>query len=158
MMAQIMNAADAMSGSLASCYITIEDKRYNFMQLINFEAAISKTKSEVPILGKTGKGHKSNGWVGRFKGKAHYNQSVMRKLLERFKKNGEDIYFDIQIINEDSAGNAGKQIVILRECNLNGGVLTKFDADADYLEETIEGTFDDFEIKTGFSALSGMDD
>ena len=50
----IMNAKDAISASLAECFVTIEGNRYNFMQAINLEASIEKTKSEIPILGKTG--------------------------------------------------------------------------------------------------------
>ena len=63
-----MNAWDAVSGSLAECIMTIEGKKYNFMQLIDFEATIEKTKKEIPILGRTGKGHKTTAWEGKFKG------------------------------------------------------------------------------------------
>ncbi len=34
----IMNAKDAVYGSLAECYITIGDNRYNFMSLTDFES------------------------------------------------------------------------------------------------------------------------
>ncbi len=40
---QTMNGKDAVSASLAECYVTIEDKRYNFMQAINLEAKVEKT-------------------------------------------------------------------------------------------------------------------
>ena len=56
---QSMNAKDAVSASLAECFVTIEGNRYNFMQAINLEASIEKTKSEIPILGRTGKGNKT---------------------------------------------------------------------------------------------------
>ena len=46
---QSMNAKDAVSASLAECFVTIEGNRYNFMQAINLEASIEKTKSEIPI-------------------------------------------------------------------------------------------------------------
>lgn len=154
--AQIMHAKDAISGSLAECYITIEGNRYNFMQLISFEAEMEKNKTEVPILGKTGKGNKASGWTGTFSGTAHYNQSIMRKLLLRYKQTGEDVYFDIQVTNEDPTSTVGRQTVILKECNLDGGILAKFDADADYLDEDVEGTFDDFEIPETFTMLTGM--
>lgn len=154
--AQIMHARDAISGSLAECYITIEGNRYNFMQLISFEAEMEKNKTEVPILGKTGKGNKASGWTGTFSGTAHYNQSIMRKLLLRYKQTGEDVYFEIQVTNEDPTSTVGRQTVILKECNLDGGILAKFDADADYLDEDVEGTFDDFEIPETFTMLTGM--
>lgn len=60
-----MNAKDAVSASLAECFVTIGDNRYNFMQAINLEANFEKNKTEVPILGKTGKGNKATGWKVR---------------------------------------------------------------------------------------------
>ena len=41
-----MNAKDAVSASLAECFVTIDGNRYNFMQAINLEASIEKTKTE----------------------------------------------------------------------------------------------------------------
>ena len=81
-----MNAKDVLCASMAECYVTIDKKRYNFMQAINLEATMKKTKSEVPILGKTGKGNRSTGWNGTGKATFHYNSSVFRELLYKFKE------------------------------------------------------------------------
>lgn len=155
-MAPLMNAKDAISAPLAECFITIEGTRYNFMQAINLEASIEKTKTEVPILGKTGKGNKSTGWKGTGSATFHYNTSIFRKLLVRFKETGEDIYFDIQVTNEDPTSTIGRQTVILKDVNLDGGLLTKFDADGEYLDEDVDFTFDDFEMPEEFTLLNGM--
>lgn len=151
-----MNAKDAVSASLAECFVTIEGNRLNFMQAINLEANFEKTKTQVPILGKTGKGNKSTGWSGSGTATFHYNTSIFRELLYRYKNTGEDIYFDIQVTNEDPTSAVGRQTVILKDCNLDGGTLTKFDADAEYLDETIDFTFEDFEVPEKFRLLSGM--
>lgn len=151
-----MNAKDAVSASLAECFVTVEGSRYNFMQAINLEASIEKKKTEVPILGKTGKGNKSTGWAGTGSATFHYNTSIFRKLLKRFKDSGEDVYFDIQVTNEDPTSAVGRQTVILKDCNLDGGILAKFDSDAEYLDEEINFTFDDFEMPEEFTLLSGM--
>lgn len=155
-MSQTMQAKDAISGSLAECFITIEGNRYNFMQIINFESTMEKTKTEVPVLGKASKGNKASGCTYTFTGTAHYNQSVMRELLYRFKETGEDIYFDIQVTNEDPTSAAGRQTIIHKDCNLDGGTLAKFDADSEYLDEEISGTFEDWEMPNKFSVLEGM--
>ncbi|MBR5467927.1 MAG: phage tail tube protein [Firmicutes bacterium] len=155
-MAAIMNVKDAVSASLAECYVTIEGKRYNFMQAIDLEAKMEKSKKLVPILGKTGKGNRSSGWKGKGKAKFYYNSSLMREILYKFKVNGEDMYFDMQITNEDPTSDVGRQSIILKECNLDGGVLAKFDANADYLDEDFEFTFEDWEMPEKFSVLSGM--
>lgn len=151
-----MNARDAISAPLAECYVTIEGNRYNFMQAINLEATLEKNKTEVPILGKTAKGNKASGWSGTGSATFHYNTSIFRKLLLRYKETGEDIYFDIQVTNEDPTSTIGRQTVILKDCNLDGGTLAKFDADGEYLDESIDFTFEDFEMPEEFSMLDGM--
>ena len=155
-MTKTMNGRDAVSGALAECYVTIGGRRYRFMQLIHFQSSIKKDKSEVPILGRTGKGHKSAGWKGSFRGRAHYNQSIIRELLLEYKNSGEDLYFDIQVTNDDPGSAAGRQTVVHKNCNVNGGTLARFDANADFLDEDIEGTFDDFEMPEKFAILEGM--
>lgn len=151
-----MDAKDAISASLAECYVTIGDNRYQFMQAINLEAKMEKTKSEIPILGKTGKGNKTTGWKGTGSATFHYNTSIFREILQRYKNTGEDIYFDITVTNEDPTSTVGNQTIILKGCNIDGGILVKFDADAEYLDEDIDFTFEDWEMPNSFSLLTGM--
>lgn len=153
---QSMNAKDAVSASLAECFITIEGNRYNFMQAINLEASIEKIKSEIPILGRTGKGNKTTGWKGSGSATFHYNTSIFREQLYRYKETGQDAYFDIQITNEDPTSSVGRQTIILKDCNVDGGILAKFDADAEYLDEDLDFTFEDWEMPEQFSHLQGM--
>lgn len=152
-----MKAKDSISAKLAECFITVGNNRYNFMQAINLEAKFEKTKSEVPILGKTGRGHKSTGWNGTGSATFHYNTSIFRQMMEDFKNTGNDVYFDIQITNDDPTSAAGRQTVVLVGCNIDGGILAKFDADNDdYLDEDMDFTFEDFKIPEKFSLLEGM--
>ena len=156
-MSRTMNGRDSVSGALAECYVTIEGRRYRFMQMIDFHSSIAKDKTEVPILGRAGKGHKSVSWKGTFRGRAHYNQSIIRQLLLKLKNNGEDLYFDIQVTNDDPGSAAGRQTIVHKHCNLNGGTLARFDANKeDFLDETLEGTFDDWEMPEKFKLLEGM--
>ena len=66
------------------------------------------------------------------------------------------MYFDIQVTNEDPTSAAGRQSIILTGCNLDGGVLAKFDADGEYLDEDINGTFEDWNMPEVFTELAGM--
>ena len=151
-----MKAKDTLCASLAECFVTIGTRRYNFMQAIKFEAKFDKTKKEIPILGKTGKGNKTTGWKGTGSATLHYNTSIFRKLMAQYKDTGEDIYFDIQITNEDPTSKAGRQTVIFVDCNIDGGVLSKFDADGEYLDEDMDFTFEDFKMPEEFKALDGF--
>jgi hypothetical protein len=152
----VMKGKDAISAKLAECFVTIEGNRYNFMQMINFEASFEKTKTEVPVLGKTGIGNKATGWKGTFSATAHYNQSIFRTLLQKYKDTGEDVYFEIQVTNDDPTSAAGRQTIVFMDCNTDGGILAKFDADDEYLDEDINGTFEDFKMPESFNLLAGM--
>lgn len=152
----IMNPGDAISASLAECFVTIGGNRYNFMQAIELEAKFNKKKTKVPILGKPGKGNKTTGWDGTGSAKFHYNTSIFRELLYLYKETGEDIYFEIQVTNQDPTSSVGRQSIILKDCNIDGGVLAKFNADGEYLEEEMDFTFEDFEMPEKFKMLTGM--
>lgn len=151
-----MKAKDAISAKLAECFVTIKNNRYNFMQIINFEANFEKTKTEVPILGKTGTGNKTTGWKGSGSGTFHYNTSIFREMMLQYKDTGEDVYFEIQVTNEDPTSAAGRQTIVFIDCNIDGGILAKFDADGEYLDEDMDFTFEDFKMPETFKLLDGM--
>lgn len=151
-----MSAKDTVSAKLAECFVTIGTNRYNFMQAINIEAKFERTKTEVPILGKTGSGNKSTGWKGTGSATFHYNTSIFRDMMLKYKETGEDVYFEIQITNEDPTSAVGKQTIVLIDCNIDGGILAKFDADGEYLDEDMDFTFEDFKMPNRFSTLPGM--
>lgn len=151
-----MAARDAVSGKLADCFITISGKRYNFMQATNLETSFEKTKTEVAILGRTMPGNKATGGKGKGKATFHYNTSIFRKVMEHYKDTGEDIYFDMQVTNEDPTSRAGRQTTIYLDCNIDSVILAKFDAKDDVLSEEMEFTFEDFKIAEEFKTLEGM--
>ena len=151
-----MKSKDAISGSMAELFVTIEGNRYNFAQAISFEANFEKNKTELPILGRTGKGNKAAGWSGSGSMTLHYNTSILRELAYRYKETGEDVYFDMQCTNEDPTSSVGRQTITFKDCNFDSLVLAQFDADADYLEEDVDFTFEDFEMPETFTLLQGM--
>ena len=65
-----MKGKDTIAAKLAECFLTINGRRYNFMQMIDMEATIEKTKTTVPRLGAIMAGHKSCGMEGTFSGTA----------------------------------------------------------------------------------------
>ena len=151
-----MKAKDTLAAKLAECFVTVGGNRYNFMQMINFEATFEKNKSEVPILGKTGVGNKATSWKGTGSATCHYNSSIFRELMVKYKDTGEDVYFEIQVTNEDPTSAAGRQTVVFLDCNIDGGILAKFDADGEYLDEDMDFTFEDFKMPETFKLLDGM--
>lgn len=154
--AETMHAKNAISGSMAKCFANIDNRRINFMMAIKLEAIMEKTKVEVPILGRTGKGNKSTGWKGKGSGTFHFNSSILRELAAKYAETGEDFYFDIQVVNEDPTSVVGKQTVLLIDCNIDKVVLAKFDADAEYLEEDFDFTYENWKLVEKFKDMPGV--
>lgn len=157
-MAQTMQAKNAVSAKMAECYVTIDGNRYNFMSAINVEVTFEKEKSEVPILGRMNKGHKSTSSTITGSAEFHFNTPIWRELAYRFQETGEDLYFDMQITNEDiTASDIGRQTIILYGCNFDSVILTAFDADSDdSLTEEMDFTVERFEMPEKFKLMDGM--
>ena len=114
--APVMEANDAVSGSMAECYVTIDGNRYNMMQLYSFESSAKVNSQDVKILGRTGIGKKPTGWSGSWKGTAHFNQSVFRRWFLTYCKTGRMTPFEIQVSNEDPSSSAGRQTITHTGC------------------------------------------
>lgn len=157
-MAQTMLAKNAVSAKMAECYVTIDGNRYNFMSAINVEVTFEKNKTEVPILGRMNRGHKSTSSSITGSAEFHFNTPVWRELAYRFQETGEDLYFDMQITNEDiTASDIGRQTIILYGCNFDSVILAAFDADSDdTLTESMDFTVERFEMPEKFTIQDGM--
>lgn len=157
-MAQTMHARNAVSAKMAECYVTIDGQRYNFMSAINLEVTFEKNKQEIPILGRMNRGHKATGSSISGSAEFHLNTSIWRELAYRFQETGEDLYFDMQITNEDiTASDIGRQTVILYDCNWDSMTLAAFDADSDdVLTESIDFTAERFELPEKYNLMDGV--
>lgn len=157
-MAQTMHARNAVSAKMAECYVTIDGNRYNLMSAINVEVTFEKNKTEVPILGQMNRGHKSTSSTITGTGEFHFNTSLWRELAYRFQETGEDLYFEMQITNEDiTASDIGRQTIILYGCNFDSVILAAFDADSDdTLTESMDFTVERFEMPEKFNVMDGM--
>ena len=110
-----MQAKDTVSTKLASAFVTIEGQRYLLFQAKSFEAKIKKNKKTVDILGKTASGNKASGWTGTFDLTIYHNTELFNDLFEKYKNTGEDIYFDLQVTNEDPSSAAGRNTKIYKD-------------------------------------------
>jgi len=152
----IMNANDAVYGSKATCFVTINGRRLNFMNMTEFESKWEINIADVPILGKVGMGHKAAGGSGTWSGTAHYNQSHMREMANTYQKTGVLPYFEIQVTNEDPTSVAGRQTITHTGCLFDSVVLSKFQAGEEILDEEMSGTFESWDMPEKFKELPGM--
>lgn len=156
MSTSMMHPGDAIYGSLAECFITIDDDRYCFMSMTEFESKWEPTIKDVPILGKVGMGHKVAGGKGTWSGTAHYNQSAFRKMADTYQKTGVMPYFEIQVTNEDPGSKIGRQTIIHHDCLCDSFTLASFKAGDELLDEQLSGTFESWDMPETFELMDGM--
>ena len=153
----IMHARDAIYGSSATCFVTINGRRMNFMHLTEFEGVYTVNSQQVPILGKVGFGNKSAGGSGSWSATAHFNQSQLRAIADHYQKTGVMPYFQIQTTNEDGTSTVGRQTIVYHDCLISGDViLSKFQAGEELLTEDISGTFERWDMPERFNDLEGL--
>lgn len=149
----ILNAKDTINGTQGTCFAVIDNTRTELMQVKNITATVEKKKTEIPILGITGKQHKAGGWKGTGKMTAYYVSSIFRKMMLEYIKTGKDTYFELMVTNEDPTSSTGTQTVVLKGVNLDTVVFTKLDVEKEALDEEMEFTFNDVDILDTFNEL-----
>lgn len=151
-----MHAKDVISAKLASAYVSVNGERFLLFQAKKLEAKLEKKKEEVAILGRTAKGHKATSVNCTGTMTIYKNTPLFDRMLLEFKSTGKDTYFDLQTINEDPTSAAGRQVTILKDCNIDSAIIAAFDADGEWLEQDVDFTFEDVEQPTQFKMLDGM--
>lgn len=147
-----LNAPDTISGKEGRAYAKIDGNNEDLFFAKAIESTVEKSKSEVKAIGKRMTGHKTTGGNGTGSMTLYYMTPLFRQMIKQWKETGQDIYFDMVIENDDQESSAGKQSVLLIDCNLDSVVLGKLDGDSDDpLDEDVDFTFEDFDILTPFT-------
>ena len=146
-----LNAPDTISGKEGRAYAKIDGNNEDLFFAKTIESTVEKSKSEVKAIGKRMTGHKTTGGNGTGSMTLYYMTPLFRQMIKQWKETGQDIYFDM-VIENDQESSAGKQSVLLIDCNLDSVVLGKLDGDSDDpLDEDVDFTFEDFDILTPFT-------
>ena len=147
-----LNAPDTISGKEGRAYAKIDGNNEDLFFAKTIESTVEKSKSEVKAIGKRMTGHKTTGGNGTGSMTLYYMTPLFRQMIKQWKETGQDIYFDMVIENDDQESSAGKQSVLLIDCNLDSVVLGKLDGDSDDpQDEDVDFTFEDFDILTPFT-------
>lgn len=152
-----MYEQDAQSAKQAECFVTIGGKRYSFCFAKDFEASASVETKEVPMLGKMIKGRKATGMEIKFKMTIYKVTEVFDNIIEEYKNTGAISLFDIQVTQEDKTSSIGRSTKIYRDCMIDGDIiLSMFDADGEFAEQSIEGYCSDYESAEKYKNPSYM--
>lgn len=145
-----LRAGDTISGQAGKASANIDGNVQDLFFVKTLEATFEKTKAEVKTLGKRGVQNKGAGWAGTGSMTIYYITTLFRTMALKYAKSGIDTYFNITIVNDDPGSSVGKQTVVLYNCNIDSVILAKLDTESDVLDESIDFTFDDFDILDSF--------
>jgi len=150
-----LKAWDAINGAAGKCVATIGTDIEDMIYVKNIRAKIEKKKTEIKVLGQTGAKHKANGWKGSGTMTMYYATSYFRKMIDKYVHDGIDTYFELLIENQDPSSDIGKQTIVLKQVNIDCIDIAKLDINSTELDEEIEFTFNDVEVRTEFTDLVG---
>lgn len=145
-----LRANDALSGTEGRAFITLNGNVEELFYGKSIEATAEKNKAEMKVIGNRATQNKANGWKGTFTLNIYYATPLFRRMMIDYIKTGKDVYFDLQVVNEDNSSTIGKQTVVLKRCNIDSVILAKLDSDADFLDEEVSGTFEDVDMLDEF--------
>ena len=152
-----LNAPDTISGKEGRAYAKIDGNNEDLFFAKTIESTVEKSKSEVKAIGKRMTGHKTTGGNGTGSMTLYYMTPLFRQMIKQWKETGQDIYFDMVIENDDQESSAGKQSVLLIDCNLDSVVLGKLDGDSDDpLDEDVDFTYGDYYFLEALLKLTGQ--
>lgn len=141
----VMNTQDAVSAHLAECFVTRDGTRYSVLMAKEFEGKATVNTKEVYRLGNVVVGHKAQTAVLAFSMTIYKCTEIFDDIMEDFIKTGVMPTFTIQTSNEDPASSVGRSTKIYNDCVLDGDVLlSMFNAEGDFIEQSIEGYCDSF--------------
>ncbi|MBQ3055431.1 MAG: hypothetical protein IJC88_04930 [Oscillospiraceae bacterium] len=147
-----MSPADVVNAGMAKCYVNVGGRRYLMMMARDFEAKFKKKTAAVPILGRRMTGHKSTGAEGIFSMTIYKVTDLFDEMCQAYQESGDEITFDIMVTVSDPQSSAGTSSKIFHDCVLSGEVgLAALSAENKWLEQTVEGYFDNFEIYQKFA-------
>ncbi|WDV47452.1 phage tail tube protein [Clostridiaceae bacterium M8S5] len=156
-MAQILKAKDQISGKEGKAYVIIDGQRQFLFTAKKIEAKIEKEKSERKALGRRGTQHKTIGWKGTGTLSILYATDLFREMILKYINEGIDIYFDLQVINDDPQSEVGVHETMLTDCNIDNSIVALLDDSAEVLEEEVPFTFEDIDIPRKFKKPSYVD-
>ena len=133
-----MNTQDAVSANFAECFVTLNGTRYSMLMAKEFEGKATVNTKEVYKLGGVVVGHKAQTIVLAFSMTIYKCTEIFDRVVEQFIKTGVMPTMDIQT-------TVGRSTKIYNNCILDGDVLlSMFNAEGDFVEQSIEGYCDSF--------------
>ncbi|KOP66651.1 phage portal protein [Bacillus sp. FJAT-18019] len=149
-----LRANDTISGQEGKAFVKIGERMEEMFYIKTLEATVEKEKAELKTMGQRAVQHKAIGWKGSGTMTIYYVTTLFRELMMEYIQTGKDVYFMIEVRNEDPGSATGRQTVILEGVNLDSVIMASLDTEAEALEEEVAFTFENVRIETPFTPLA----
>lgn len=147
----MLKSYDTISGKEGTAYLKIDGRNEELFRAKSIEAKIEIKKGAVKCIGRRMEGSKPTGMKGSGTLKLYYGFPLFADVVKQYKESGRALYFDLVLTNSDAASSAGTQTVLVKDCSIDGMLLSKLDGDTDDpLEDEISFTFEDYEYLETF--------
>ncbi|KYG33894.1 phage tail tube protein [Alkalihalobacillus trypoxylicola] len=137
-----LRAQNTISGKEGRLFLDGEEMAH----LKNIEATIEKNKAAIPIMGRRMEGHKTTGASGTGNTTFYKVTSRFIKIMLEYIKNGQDLYFTMQVVIDDPSSDRGVERVTLYDVNFDSVKVAGLDVEAEALEEELPFTFEDIDL------------
>lgn len=149
-----LNGRDTINTKSAKIFMTINGEVINLIECKKFEAKIEKNKEDVQTLGRVWKGKKVTSVEGTGSLGGYLIKSNWLKYGLTYAEGGPDLYFDATLTIEDATSKAGKQVVLLKDVNLDEIPIGDFESDDGVMEWESDLTFEGIELVEAFNGFS----
>ncbi len=146
-----MRQDDAILANSGTAYITVGSQNIVLFYLNKIEGKITKNKVDVRTAGKRSVGKKTASWSGAGTLGIKEITSAFKEIFLQYTSGGEDVYFNIQVTNEDA--RYGREVKILTGCNLDEITIALLNNEDALLEQEMPFTFDGVEMPEKFKSV-----
>lgn len=143
-------SANAISSKQAKAFITVNGQNHELFYAKSIEATLTKNKEEIRALGSRMVGHKTTSVQGEGTLTIYEITSMFKELFLKYVNEGVDVYFNLQITNEDPSTAHGRETKILTYCNFDEITIASFDTEDGVLEQELSFTFEGVELLEKF--------
>ncbi len=150
----ILKSKDAISGKAGRAYAIINGERHLLFTIKKVKISMEKEKVDVKTIGRKVTGKKATGFNLKGEMTILEPEDIFTQMTLDYLKTGKDLYFELLIINDDPASDAGKKETIVKDCNLDSITLAELDTDKDILDQEISFSCEDVELLKRFNKLS----
>lgn len=148
-----LNGRDTISTKDAIITLNINGNNFKMIECNKFTAKLEKNKEDVQVLGSHWKKKKTTSVEGTGTLGGYLVNSNWLKHGIPYTQNGGDLYFDATLTIEDPTSKAGKQVLLLKDVNLDEIPVADFEADDGVMEWESDFTFEGIELVQEFSGI-----